>query len=64
MSAAFLRKYEKSVEEGYNDYTLVDYDQVKPEREDYGAFEDYWNDLCDYFVEKYRYTYGSKAKKK
>ena len=32
MSAAFLRKYEKSIEEDYNDYTLVDYDQVKPER--------------------------------
>jgi|TARA_R110000851_G_scaffold2404_5_gene9508 hypothetical protein len=64
MSAAFLRKYEKSVEEGYNDYTLVDYDQVKPEREDYEDFENYWNDLSNYFVEKYRYTYGSKAKKK
>ena len=64
MSAAFLRKYEKSVEEGYDDYTLVDYDQVKPEREDYEAFEDYWNALSDYFLEKYRYTHGSKAKKK
>jgi len=30
----------------------------------YEDFENYWNDLCDYFVEKYRYTYGSKAKKK
>ena len=50
MSAAFLRKYEKSIEEDYNDYTLVDYDQVKPEREDYEAFEDYWNALSNYFV--------------
>ena len=64
MSAAFLRKYEKSVEEGYNDYTLVDYDQVKPEREDYEDFKNYWNDLCDYLTEKYRYTHGSKANKK
>ena len=64
MSAAFLRKYEKSIEEDYNDYTLVDYDQVKPEREDYEDFEDYWNALVNYLVEKYRYTHGSKAKKK
>ena len=63
MSAAFLRKYEKSVEEGYNDYTLVDYDQVKPEREDYEDFENYWNALSDYLTEKYRYTHGSKANK-
>jgi len=64
MSIAFLRKYEKSIEEGYNDYSLIDHDQVKPERKDYKAFEDYWNALCNYLKEKYRYTYGSKAKKK
>ena len=64
MSAVFLRKYEKSVEEGYNDYTLVDYDQVKPERKDYKTFQDYIDDLSDYFTEKYKYTYGTKAKKK
>ena len=64
MSVAFLRKYEKSIEEGYNDYSLIDYDQVKPEKEDYENFEDYWNALVNYLVEKYRYTYGSKAKKK
>ena len=52
------------VEKGYNDYSLIDYDQVKPERKDYKAFEDYWNALVNYLVEKYRYTYGSKAKKK
>tara|TARA_R110000824_G_scaffold109360_1_gene256913 strand:- start:195 stop:344 length:150 start_codon:yes stop_codon:yes gene_type:complete len=45
MSVAFLRKYEKSIEEGYNDYSLIDYDQVKPEKEDYKVFEDYWNAL-------------------
>jgi len=64
MSAAFLRKYEKSVEEGYNDYTLIDYDQVKPEKEDYETFQDYIDALSDYLTEKYRYTHGSKAKKK
>jgi len=52
------------MEEGYNDYSLIDHDQVKPERKDYKAFEDYWNALCNYLKEKYRYTYGSKAKKK
>jgi len=64
MSLDFLKKYERSVAECYNDYSLIDYDQVKPERKDYEIFEDYWNALVNYLVEKYRYTYGSKAKKK
>jgi len=64
MSVAFLRKYEKSIEEGYNDYSLIDYDQVKPEQCNYKNFNIYWDDLCNYLKEKYKYTYGSKAKKK
>ena len=64
MSLDFLKKYERSVAECYNDYSLIDHDQVKPERRDYKAFEDYWNALVNYLVEKYKYTYGSKAKKK
>ena len=64
MSVAFLKKYEKSIEEGYNDYSLIDYDQVKPEQCNYKNFNTYWDDLCNYLREKYKYTYGSKAKKK
>ena len=31
----FKKKYKKSIEEGYDDYTLIDYGVVKPKKEDY-----------------------------
>ena len=60
----FLEKYNKSVNEGYDDYTLIDYSQIKPDRNNYKDFDNYWQELCNYLTNKYRYTYGSKAKKK
>ncbi len=60
----FLEKYNKSVEEGYDDSTLIDYSVTKPNKEDYTDFNKYINSLCDYMKKKFRYTYGSKAKKK
>ena len=60
----FLRSYNKSVEEGYDDYSLIDFSGTKPNKNDYEDFEEYINDLCKYLRNKFRYTYGSKAKKK
>ena len=64
MNTTFIKKYEKSVEEGYNDYSLIDYSQIKPDRNKYKNLNTYLNDLSNYLKEKYKYTYGSKAKKK
>ena len=60
----FLIKYNKSVQEGYDDYTLIDFSGTKPNQEDYKDFNEYINNLCNYIGKKFRYTYGSKAKKK
>ena len=60
----FLIKYNKSVQEGYNDYSLIDHSGTKPNKEDYKDFNKYINSLCNYMRKKFRYTYGSKAKKK
>ena len=60
----FNKKYKKSIEEGYDDYTLIDNSAVKLEKEDYPDWETWFQDHCKYLVEKYRYTYGSKEKKK
>jgi hypothetical protein len=60
----FLERYNKSVEEGYDDYSLIDYSGTKPDKNDYEDFQEYINDLCEYIGNKFRYTYGSKAKKK
>jgi len=60
----FLAKYNKSVEEGYDDYTLIDHSQIKPDKTEYKNFDNYWQELCNYLTNKYRYTYGSKEKKK
>jgi hypothetical protein len=60
----FFERYNKSVEEGYDDYTLIDYSQIKPDKNNYKDFDNYWQELCNYLDNKYRYTYGSKAKKK
>ncbi len=60
----FNKKYKKSVTESYDDYTLIDYGVVKPKKEDYLDWETWFQDHCKYLVKKYRYTYGSKEKKK
>ena len=60
----FLAKYNKSVEEGYDDSSLIDFSGTKPDKNDYEDFQEYINDLCKYLRKKFRYTYGSKAKKK
>ena len=60
----FLEKYNKSVEEGYDDSSLIDFSGTKPDKNDYEDFQEYINDLCKYLRKKFRYTYGSKAKTK
>ena len=60
----YLAKYNKSVEEGYDDFSLIDFSGTKPDKNDYEDFQEYINDLCKYLRKKFRYTYGSKAKKK
>ena len=60
----FNKKYKKSVTESYDDYTLIDHDVIKPEKKYYLDWETWFKANCDYLVKKYRYTYGSKAKKK
>ena len=56
--------YEKSVQEGFDDYSLIDYSIPKVNREKYKTFNEYFQDLSNYIYVKYRYTYGSKHKKK
>jgi len=60
----FNKKYKRSIEESYDDYTLIDYSVVKPKKKDYPDWETWFKANCDYLVKKYRYTYGSKEKKK
>ena len=60
----FLNKYNKSVKKGYDDSSLVDYSGIRPNKDSYQDFNKYVNDLCDYIGKKFRYTYGSKEKKK
>ena len=56
--------YEKSVRERLDDYSLIDYSIPKVNRENYKTCNEYFKDLSNYITLKYRYTYGSKAKKK
>ena len=56
--------YEKSVREGLDDYLLIDYSITKPKEKNYKTFNEYFQDLSNYIYLKFRYTYGSKAKKK
>jgi len=60
----FLKQYNKSVQEGYDDYTLIDNSGTRPNKKDYKDFNEYINSLCNYIGKKFRYTHGSKAKKK
>ena len=57
----FLKRYNKSLKEGYDDYSLIDFSGTKPDKND---FQEYINDLCKYLKNKFRYTHGSKEKKK
>ena len=58
------KKFKKSVKRKEDDHTLIDYSVIKPVEKDYPNWEMYWKDNCNYLVKKYKYTYGSKAKKK
>jgi hypothetical protein len=52
------------VRKGLDDYSLIDYSIPKVNRENYETFDEYFQDLSNYINLKFRYTYGSKAKKK
>ena len=60
----FLDRYQKSIDKGEDDYSLIDESCVKPLKKDYTYWDDYWEALVNYLKEKYKYTYGSQAKKK
>ena len=59
----FIKKYNKSVDDKKDNYSLVDTIQIQPQRKDYKTFTTYWKDTSEYLKEKYRYTYGSKKEK-
>jgi len=59
----FLKRYRESVDLGEDNYSLIDESCVKPLKEDFDYFDEYWKELTHYLKEKYKYTYGSKAKK-
>jgi hypothetical protein len=59
----FSFKYEKSVREGYDDYSLINTLSIKTDKNDYKDFTNYIENLSDYLQEMFKYTYGSKAKK-
>jgi len=60
----FLAKYNKSVKEGYDDFSLIDYSTVKPDRNNYKNFTDYWEKLCDYLIENIGTHTAVKKKRK
>mgnify|MGYP003655875166 FL=1 len=60
----FSNAYNKSVKEGSDDYTLIDTDVKMPKRKDYTDFNSWITQYTLSMVEKYKYTYGSKEKKK
>ena len=59
----FIKRYNKSVDDKKDNYSLVDTTQIQPQRNNYKTFTTYWKDTSEYLKEKYRYTYGSKKKK-
>ena len=59
----FIKRYNKSVDDKKDNYSLVDTTQIQPQRNNYKTFNGYWQDTSEYLKEKYRYTYGSKKKK-
>ena len=60
----FSKAYNKSLKEGSDDYTLIDTDVKMPKRKDYTDFNSWITQYTLSMVEKYKYTYGSKEKKK
>ena len=54
----FLDRYQKSIDKGENDYSLIDESCVKPIKKDYTYCDDYWEALLNYLKEKYKYTYN------
>jgi len=62
-SKIFISRHEKSVKEGYDDYSLINKLSIKPDKNDYKDFTNYIENLSDYLQETFKYTYGSKAKK-
>ena len=63
-STDFFKKYEKSIQEEYDDYSLIDYSITKPKEKDYEDWSAYWQAHVQYLKDKYKYTYGSKETKK
>jgi hypothetical protein len=59
----FIKRYNKSVDDKKDNYSLVDTTQIQPQKNNYKIFSEYWKDTSTYLKEKYRYTYGSKKKK-
>ena len=59
----FIKRYNKSVSDKKDNYSLVDTIQIQPQRNNYKTFTTYWKDTSEYLKEKYRYTYGSKKEK-
>ena len=59
----FIKRYNKSVSDKKDNYSLVDTIQIQPQRNNYKIFSEYWKDTSTYLKEKYRYTYGSKKEK-
>ena len=41
----FLERYNKSVEEGYDDYSLIDFSGTRPDKNDYEDFQEYINGI-------------------
>ncbi len=40
----------------------IDYSIIKPVKKDYKDWNTWWQDHCNYLVQKYRNTYGTKKK--
>jgi hypothetical protein len=57
----FLNRYQQSIDQGIDDYDLIDNTIDKPLKEEYKTWDEYYSSLIVYMKEKYRYTYGSKA---
>ena len=60
----FIKAYNKSIKEGYDDRTLIDTDVKMPKIKDHTDFNSWITQYTLSMVEKYKYTYGSKEKKK
>jgi len=59
----FLKRYRESVDLGEDNYSLINDELIKPIKKDYTYWDDYFEALIKYLKEKYKYTYGSKAKR-